>query len=474
MKKAKVKFQFNIEFQEHILRYTLTDKDGYKAISLYQPEYFETNEHFFIAALIKDYFKTKKRIPHNVALVIELAKKRLKNKKYSSLIPPKEANSVLDTLKKLYKEPVQNGNDILEECVNFARYVELRNLLEVVDIEDFSAYDTFSKQVKKAIAIGSEHSEDKGTFLIEDIRSRQIARKNRDDIYELPFKQLNKLTNAHGYQSGSIMVVLDKPKAMKTTLLVNIAKSYAKRKKKVIVFDLENGEEQYAQRLEQSIMGLSKLDILQGEKDAAIQKVFRKYKRIGSEIVVKKLPAYTTTADTLRYWLDYYYNEYGLRFSHMVIDYIGKMGAISGVKDDTQRISDAYVDVDNLANEYGIVHTWTGHHVKREAYPRRNTKYRDDDTAKCIDINRHVSMMLGLQQDASEKEQNIARLEIISQRDGIDTGRVWFRVDPACQRFEELSKSEIEDLEAQRALDSDGDDSGPSQPRQRRTTTGDL
>lgn len=440
------KFKFDLKFQEDILKYIVTDDYGHKALRLIKPEYFDLVEHTVIATVLKAFLKKEKRVIKNPNVLNEQIKSFLQNPKYRRLVTDEDIKNVLGLIDKLYTK-VKDGNYIYESIQRFAQYVELKSTLEDVNLDDYLEYENYSNRIKKAINTGNELNDSKGLFLFKDIKDRHHARKFRDNMYEFPLRQLNKLTNGNGYQKGSIIVVVDKEKALKTTTLVNITRKYAQRKKKVIVFDLENGEEQYGERLEQSVMNIDKKTLLSGQYDNKTEKAFRNFQRLGVEVVVKKLPAYSTTADTLRYWLDYYYSEHGIRFEYMVIDYIGKLGAISGVLEETQRISDAYVEVDNLANEYNIIHTWTGHHVKRDAYQRRKTKYLDSDTAKCIDINRHVSMMLGIQQNTEEYEQGIIRLEVIVQRDGPPEGRVWLGVNPAHQRMDELNKQQVQELE---------------------------
>ena len=471
MSKQVTKFKFDIKFQEDILRYIATDDYGHKALRLIKPEYFDLVEHTVIATVLKNSFRKDKKVIKNPNVLNEQIKVFLKNPKYRKLVTDADIKSVLGLIDKLYTK-VKDGNYIYESCQRFAQYVELKGTLEDVNLEDFNEYENYATRIKKAITTGNDLNDSKGLFLFKDIKDRHHNRKFRDNLFEFPLRQLNRLTNGNGYQKGSIIVVLDKEKALKTTTLVNIARKYAKRKKKVIIFDLENGEEQYGERLEQSVMNIDKMTLLSGNYDAKTEKAFRNFQRLGIELVVKKLPAYSTTADTLRYWLDYYYSEHGIRFEYMIIDYIGKMGAISGTTDETQRISDAYVDVDNLANDYNIIHTWTGHHVKRDAYQRRRSKYMDSDTAKCIDINRHVSMMLGIQQNAEEHEQGIIRLEVIVQRDGPPEGRVWLAVNPAHQRIDELNKTQVEELEA--AIKENYNPAGNTEQKKPKKTTGDL
>jgi len=470
-KKPTVKFEFDSNFQEDILKYIVTDDYGFKALNLIKPEYFDLIEHTAIATVLRSYYKKNKKVIKNPNVLTERIKVLFKDARYKKLALPEDIKSTMGLVDNLYKHKVKDGNDILNSCMDFARYVEVKTLLEEVDILDFSAYETFASKIKKAITVGNEFKESKGIFIFEDAAKRLWDRKFKENSFEFPIKQLNKLTNGNGYGKGSIIVVMDREKALKTTTLVNVARKYARMKKRVIVFDLDNGEQQYGERFDQSLLNITKKELLSNEHDDRLMKLYRQFKRLKIEIVIKKLPAYTTNADTLRYWLDYYYNEHGIRFEYMIIDYIGKMGSLSGAKDDNQRISDAYVEVDNVANEYNIIHTWTGHHVIRGAYERRKTKYKEGDTAKCIDINRHVHMMLGIQQNDVEAEKGVIRLEIIVQRDGPPAGRVWLSANPECQRIDELHKQEIEELEA---LHSHSDDEEPKETKKPKKTTGDI
>ena len=471
-KKAQVKFEFDSKFQEDILKYIVTDDYGVKALNLIKPEYFDLIEHTVIATVLRSYQKKNKKVIKNPNVLVERIKVLFKDQRYRKLALPEDIKSTLGLVDSLYKSKVKDGNDILNSCMDFARYVEVKTLLEEVDILDFPSYESFATKIKKAITVGNELKESKGLFVFEDAAKRLWDRKFKENSFEFPFKQLNRLTNGNGYGKGSIIVVMDREKALKTTTLVNVARKYAKMKKRVIVFDLDNGEQQYGERFDQSLLNIDKKELLSGDHDNRLMKLYRQFKRLKIEIVIKKLPAYTTNADTLRYWLDYYYNEHGIRFEYMIIDYIGKMGSLSGSKEDNQRISDAYVEVDNVANEYNIIHTWTGHHVIRTAYDRRKTKYKEGDTAKCIDINRHVHMMLGIQQNEVEAEKGVIRLEVIVQRDGPPSGKVWLSANPAHQRIEELNKHEIEEMEA--LYNGGDDDDQPKDVKRPKKTTGDI
>ncbi len=226
-------------------------------------------------------------------------------------------------------------------------------------------------------------------------------------------------------------------------MLANAARGYLKMKKKILIVDLENGKDNIFSRLEQGIMRITKSELLSGDYDIQIQKRFRKYRRLGGEIVVLRLPALVTTCDDLQRHIDKLYNKFGFRPDELIIDYAAKMGSISKKDDERNRISDVFLELSNLAIKNDIEHIWTANHVTREgAKARMKTKYVGEDIALCIDIVRHAQAVFGLNRSPEEEEANFFRLEIVEQRDGQPEGRAVFIMDMNTQRADELSTSE--------------------------------
>lgn len=432
------KFKFTIEYQFDLLRYIVLDKNGVKALEKVDDTYFTLTEHSIIAFALKSYYKKNKRIPGETILR-EKIKNLLNTKQFVDLVTKDEQAEILKQLSPLYIGIVKDGDEIYNLCKQFSSYVKIKHLLENMDIDDFESYQKFSKQITVAIEDQDEVDETHTSFLFGDIKERQFRRQENTSVHPTPFRQINSLTNAGGYETGSIIVLLDKEKKGKTGMLVNIARGYARMKKNILYVDLENGKEAILTRLEQSVTGLTKLDVIEGQHDKRIQKKIRKYKRLGSEIVVERLPALTTTADTIQALMDRYYRIHGIRFDILIIDYLGKMGSLSNKTDDFGRISDAYMDVANLCEKNKIEHCWTANHVTREgAKVRMKTKYESTDIAKCIDIVRHVHAIYGLNRSDEEEQAGFMRMELIEQRDGKPKGRAIFNANMDTQQFIEL------------------------------------
>jgi hypothetical protein len=435
-----MKFEFNLLLQAEIIRFILKDREGYKALALVRPEYFERIEHEVIILATVKFFKKMGRVPSH-PLLIEEIKEVCKEPGIRNLLTDSMVTETFTELDSLCLRGPKDSDLILKKTAQFASFVQMRDTLSEVDLTDFESYKGFSEKISQALAISEVKTEDNSTLVLAQILERQAARRLAPSVVPTPFRQINKLTNAGGYNRGSIIVILDQPKNLKTAMLLNWARGYLRQKKKVFYVDLENGAEDITIRLEQSLSGKTKMEVLSGEHDRDIQKITRRYKRLGGEVYVKRFPAMSTTADIERE-MDEMYRKEGIQFDILLFDYIGLMGSLSRKLDDKDRISDAYLDVANLALKKGIEQVVSTHHVIREAEKRKATAYIDNDIAKCIDIVRHVHAIYGLNHNEAEAEAGIIRMEIVSQRDGVPHGRALFLGDIPTQKIVEMTAAQ--------------------------------
>jgi KaiC/GvpD/RAD55 family RecA-like ATPase len=444
-------FKFSTDYQFDILKYTVTDKNGFKALELYDDSNFSLIEHGLIAFALKSYYKGKKKIPKNKNLFKEHILDTIKSEKFHTELTKADKDNILGLVDQMYEGYVKDGDELLEGCRDFVSYVKFKDLIEGFDLTEYKQYNEFVKKAQRIISLKEINKRNIGSFLIKDIKERQFRRQDNPSIIPTPFRQVNKATNGGGYSKGSIIVILDKPKQFKTAALVNVARGYLRKKKKIFYVDLENGADELFYRMEQSISNKGKKDIMSGKYDAEIQKIIRKYKRLGTEVYIKRFP---TSADmgSVAHEMDLIYREHGIKFDVLIFDYLALMSSISGATDDVKRISDVYLDAANMAAEYDIDHIWTAHHVTREAYKHEATKYADRDIAKCIDIVRHAQAIWGLNRSNEEVDNGILRMELVVQRDGEQQASSLFEVNPETQRMEEftvLQRTEYERMRQQ-------------------------
>jgi hypothetical protein len=440
------RFKFSTDWQYDLLKYTIMDKHGFKALNLYDDTYFTLIEHQLIAFALKKYYKSKRKLPRNKNVFNEFLSNVIKSQRFNEDLTKSDIDHINVLVDDLFTGYVKDGDEILDDCRKFVSYIDMKDLVESMDINDFNQYDGFVKKASKIISNRDINKKDKGQFLVRDIKERQFHRQDRGSILPTPFRQVNKSTNAGGYSKGSIIVILDKPKRSKTAALVNVARGYLRLRKKVFIVDLENGMDEYFSRVEQSISNKSKKDILSGNYDKDVQKIIRKYKRLNTELYIKRFPAYSDMND-VEAELEYIYREFGIKFDVIIFDFMALMASLTKAQDDVKRISDVYLEASNLAHKFDIDHIWTAHHITRPAEARMATRYQENDIAKCIDIIRHTQAIWGLNRSVDEDEQGILRWELVTQRDGVPSAKALFQVNQETQRMMEFTQAQRDEYD---------------------------
>lgn len=453
---GKLKFEFGIDFQELILKYTVTDKKGYKALELYEDGYFGLMEHAVIAFALKKYYKKRKRIPEETYLretvrVLYVSS----SKELFSALTDEDRDTIDKSISRIYQGHVTDSDTVLEKVINFARFSKFKDEMEKIDINSYDSYEAGITKLNAANNIGNILEDDYGTPVVGGIKDRAHKRDQQENINPTPLWQYNRLLNSGGLTIGSVVLIAAQAKRFKTGFLLNMCKLLMRRKRKVLYIDFENGEQALTTRTEQSILGVPQESVTSGDMDEKLLKTLRKYKRIGGETIIKRMVAYVNTANDIQKFIDKCFTDLGIVFDDLVVDNPDLMAAISGKTDEFNRISDAYVDVKNLAEKNKFKSTWTPSHVKSEAKKRRGSKYTQEDLAKCIDKMRHVDAALGLQETEEEKENGVMRVEIIDQRNGAPDGAMLFWVDMNKQTMKEFSKTQVKQYWAQLKGDED-------------------
>lgn len=440
MKGDKIKFTFDPAFQLEILRYILQAKEGGLMLKRVKPSYLVLIEHSLIAEGISRYFKKQKKVPSKNVLREEV-KELLESKSYVDLVTKDDIPNIYKIINNLYSEPLQDPDYIQDKIYKFSTYIEMKNLNDSFDLNNFEQYEEYSKKVERILQKSKPKQEDEPIFLIKDLVERQFKRQADPAIIPSPYRQLNELTNAGGYPKASVIVLLDKPKAKKTFFLVNIAKGYLRMKKNVLYIDTENGKDQIMDRLIQSSINKTKKEIYTGDYDKLEAQHIRKLARFGVEMIIQRVPAMVTNCNHIRE-LILKLNAQGYRIDVLMLDYAAKLASIAGDKDDFERISNVYIDIQNLAEELNLDCVWTANHITREGAKHRETRYEENDISGAISIVRNAQCILGLNATAQEEADDIQRLELVVQRDGKPSGRALFKVDVEKQRAVEFTKEQ--------------------------------
>lgn len=438
--KTKTKFSFSPEFQLEILRYIIKDKEGGLILKRIKPNYLVLIEHSIICEGIIKYYKKQNKIPSENVLK-EVIKELLEGKQYADLVTKDDIPNIDKVISNLYHLPLSDADYIKEKIYQFSTYVEMKNLNDSFDLDNFEQYEEYSRKIEKVLQKSKPKKEDEPLYMIRDITERQFRRQSEPSVIPCPFRQLNELTNAGGYPEHSVNVILDKPKAKKTFFMVNLARGYLRMKKSVLYIDTENGQEQIMDRFIQSSINKTKKELYSGEYDKLEAKHLRKLARFRVELVVERVPAMITNTTYIREKIIQLRNQ-GIDIKVLMVDYAGKLASIAGDREDFERISNVYIDLSNLAEEMKLDIIWTAHHITREGKKHRKTRYDENDISGSIAIVRNAQVIMGLNATEQEERDDILRAEIVVQRDGLPSGRALFKCSTETQRCTEFTREQ--------------------------------
>lgn len=442
MKKFKdsVKFSFTPDFQLEILRFILRDKEGGLVLRRVKSSYLVLIEHALIFEGISKYFKKQGKMPSENILK-QVIKELLESKAYVDLVTKDDLPSIQKLISNLYHIPLSDSEYIKERIYQFSTYVEMKNLNDSFDLDNFEQYEEYSRKIEKVLQKSKPKKEDEPLYMIRDVTERQFKRQSEPSVIPCPYRQLNDLTNAGGYPEHSVNVILDKPKAKKTFFMVNLARGYLRMKKSVLYIDTENGQDQIMDRFIQSGINKTKKELYSGEYDKLEAKHLRKLARFGVELVVERVPAMITDVTYIREKIIQLRNQ-GIDIRVLMVDYAGKLASISRDREDFERISNVYIDLSNLAEEMKLDIIWTAHHITREGKKHRKTRYDENDISGSIAIVRNAQVIMGLNATEQEERDDILRAEIVVQRDGLPSGRALFKCSTETQRCTEFTKEQ--------------------------------
>ena len=443
--KSKTKFTFSPEFQLEILRYIIKDKEGGLILKRIKPNYLVLIEHSIICEGIIKYYKKQNRIPSENVLK-EVIKELLEGKQYADLVTKDDIPNIDRVISNLYHLPLSDADYIKEKIYQFSTYVEMKNLNDSFDLDNFEQYEEYSRKIEKILQKSKPKKEDEPAYMIRDIVERQFKRQSEPSVIPCPFRQMNALTNAGGYPEHSVNVILDKPKAKKTFFMVNLARGYLRMGKSVYYVDTENGKDQILDRFIQSSINKTKKELYSGEYDKLESKHLRKLARFGVELVVERVPAMITDCNYIRDKIIKFRNQ-GIDIRVLFVDYAGKLASIARDKEDFDRISNVYIDLQNLAEELNLDIVWTAHHITRDGKKHRATRYDENDISGSIAIIRNAQTIFGLNSTAQEEQDDILRAELVVQRDGLPSGRALFKCDVERQRCKEFTRDERENYD---------------------------
>lgn len=150
MKKSTnpIKFTFDVSFQLEILRFVLRDKEGGLVLKRIKANYLVLIEHALIFEGISKYFKKQGKMPSENVLK-EVLKELLESKAYIDLVTKDDIPNINKLISNLYHIPLSDADYIKEKIYQFSTYVEMKNLNDSFDLDNFEQYEEYSRKIEK-------------------------------------------------------------------------------------------------------------------------------------------------------------------------------------------------------------------------------------------------------------------------------------------------------------------------------------
>lgn len=365
---------------------------------------FEVNENIFDDPKTLSIFHTTKSLLKHGK---EVTTKEL------SLLLGSDYDKYLKKLRKLRRDPPDEelvlrmlGNKIVKN-----KLLEVAPLLAKLELED---YEELKAAIKDAESLpANSRGMTMGSFA-EKVGDYSEYKTTELEKFPLPIK------NVYLYP-GEVGVVVAPPKGGKTTALVNIASLALIHGHKVGFWELERPEDEMMERFSQRMIG-----------EINFVKAAKRIRRMGGELVLRTEP-YCTPRE-LRSWV---INDH---LDMLIVDYFDYI-KIHKMKERRFEISEIYQFARNISKEF-LIPVWTASQSTAKSIHKKWITLEDLEEAK-ISKSGIASLMIGINQNEEEKEENVARTNIIVSTHGFKAGRLC-EFDYSKQLWRELKKKEDE------------------------------
>ena len=126
----------------------------------------------------------------------------LESKNYVDLVTKDDIPNIEKVIKNLYSIQLSDSEYIKEKIYQFSTYVEMKNLNDSFDLDNFEQYEEYSRKVEKVLQRSRPKQEDEPLFMIRDVIERQFKRQAEPSVVPCPFRQLNDLTRSEERRVG--------------------------------------------------------------------------------------------------------------------------------------------------------------------------------------------------------------------------------------------------------------------------------
>lgn len=322
-----------------LLEYLLADKETFvKCYTMLKPEYFSPpNDR--VVEFILDYFRKHYGIPDVDIIDAEVA------------VSLKERDPVDESERSYLIEEIEQH---CQEAAMSIAVLEAADLISEGNTEDVISLIREAMLVKVDKSIGRE--------LFENSKDRIEQMEDSVTEYSCGVKEID---NMLGYfRRGEFYMVYAVSGGGKSIFLGNAAAAFAKQGLDVSIITLELKEDLYCKRLDSMIVGTDLAEHKQ--KSDTIDEFYSTHGGEFGSIIVKKMPAKTTSSEIEAYLMEYHLTK-GKYPDVLLVDYVGLMG-VDGMRNNNNKFDidhEKALGIIRMAETHNMI-TFSAGQINRE------------------------------------------------------------------------------------------------------------
>ena len=324
-----------------------------------------------------------------------------------------DINQIKLYIKKLLDVELQNRRYLLDQHDKFLAHRKLLDMYpRFSDAMRKGEHTKARELLNEVVQFNSSHGH-VGSFMPAD-PSERVERRLREDgeRFWLLIEPLDSLDVS--LKRGQIGIwQSQRSSGGKTAAFCHCAKAFGLQGKKSLVFTLEDGQEEWEDKFDMCISGLTKWNL---DDAAEIEKRMRYWYRFGGGVHIVKFPAGSKVSDLRRY-TRFLQSTHNWHPDAIIIDYIDLLGPES-----KELIGDLYgtghevmLHLSAWADDDAIV-VWTGSQSSRSAM---NETFADQQhVAQSIAKIFDAHLIISINRTSEEQQQGITQLHVVKNKNG--------------------------------------------------------
>lgn len=399
--------EFGAEFQNKCITAVLTDRNFLdQIIDILSPDYFETSAQKWVVEKTIQYFVEHRVVPTPLVFAVELKSiddqmKLLKQSVADLLIVV--FGHVTDTDLKYVKN----------QFLVFCRHRSLASaIIKSVDLLKTGNYEEIQTTIDTALKAGMEKDFGHKYFEEFDFRLSDAARETIPTNWPLMDQLLD-----GGLGKGELGFLIGPAGSGKSWFLARMGAEAVKQGKNVVHITLELNQTYIGRRYDACFSGVP-FQNLTKNIDIVRERVFA-VREAGGDILIKHFPMLSTTAQTIRLFLERYQMMSSRKVDLLVVDYADLLMPHRQLKNSNTYLDggNVYAELRGICGELELP-TWSASQSNRGGHDAKEVGAGHvADSYKKIQLG---DFIFSLSRTDIDKQESCGRIKVLKSRFGAD------------------------------------------------------